>query len=364
MTREALLKRLRLPGDIIRYCTRASVLSGFHPLTAAWLMTQCLARGYWPSEAFTLGLLNPAKDRVPADRYLSKRDMVRMQHRLNPPSWELMLSDKGIFYRFCQSAGLPIPRLAAIYAGDATGWTETRPVPQGKKEWAEYFVKRCPPCVVIKPTLGRHGHSIVVLTREGSDFVEAGGRKMSVSQLLDMLGTDRHYNEFVVQDRMHNHFGLKPIVPGQGLATSRMLTFIPPSGKPEILTTDLKLVMGTNLTSNLSLGATGNMVARVTPETGVIEYAVSVAPGRGFVKMERHPETGAVYAGFQIPDWQAMRALALQAAEAFRPIRAVGWDVACTTEGPMLIEGNFFFDPPNAIQKGKYVYDCFARGLA
>jgi hypothetical protein len=40
-------------------------------------------------------------------------------------------------------------------------------------------------------------------------------------------------------------------------------------------------------------------------------------------------------------------ALAERAARTFFPLRTVGWDIALTTDGPALIEGNPFWDPSN-----------------
>jgi putative polysaccharide biosynthesis protein len=57
-----------------------------------------------------------------------------------------------------------------------------------------------------------------------------------------------------------------------------------------------------------------------------------------------HPITGARVAGRLIPFWSEMRALALQAHRVHSDRFIVGWDVACTPEGPFLLEGNSYPD--------------------
>jgi hypothetical protein len=50
---------------------------------------------------------------------------------------------------------------------------------------------------------------------------------------------------------------------------------------------------------------------------------------------------------FKLPHWQEARKLAERAARLFLPLRTIGWDVALTEEGPLLLEGNAEWDPFN-----------------
>jgi len=45
--------------------------------------------------------------------------------------------------------------------------------------------------------------------------------------------------------------------------------------------------------------------------------------------------------------WEEVLDLARSSARAFAPVRTVGWDVAVTPSGPVLVEGNFWYDPPD-----------------
>jgi len=48
-----------------------------------------------------------------------------------------------------------------------------------------------------------------------------------------------------------------------------------------------------------------------------------------------------------LPFWDEACALAETAARHFLPIRTIGWDVALTPEGPVILEGNFWWNPFN-----------------
>ena len=43
---------------------------------------------------------------------------------------------------------------------------------------------------------------------------------------------------------------------------------------------------------------------------------------------------------------ELLAALAKALAVAFMPMRAIGWDIAVTPEGPVCVEGNARWDPP------------------
>jgi hypothetical protein len=82
------------------------------------------------------------------------------------------------------------------------------------------------------------------------------------------------------------------------------------------------------------------MVARVDLASGVLDRAVSIGPGNRPVWSDDHPETRAPIAGVEVPRWQEVRRLALGLCEALPFLRYVGWDIAVTAEGPVVIAGN------------------------
>lgn len=54
----------------------------------------------------------------------------------------------------------------------------------------------------------------------------------------------------------------------------------------------------------------------------------------------KHPDTGVVFDGWQIPFWKDVKTLAREAAMALSPLRCLCWDIAVTPEGPVLVEAN------------------------
>ena len=77
------------------------------------------------------------------------------------------------------------------------------------------------------------------------------------------------------------------------------------------------------------------MIAGLNLETGIIE-----TNGVNFANKENitHPNTGTVIKGFQVPMWQEAMALVEKAAQ--RIYGYIGWDIAITVNGPVIIEAN------------------------
>ena len=81
----------------------------------------------------------------------------------------------------------------------------------------------------------------------------------------------------------------------------------------------------------------GGVICRVDEKTGKI---CSVATDDYFNVYETHPDTGIRFEGYQLPMVQEAVAFARKAALVVPQICHVGWDVAVTPDGPVLIEGN------------------------
>ena len=85
------------------------------------------------------------------------------------------------------------------------------------------------------------------------------------------------------------------------------------------------------------------MIAPVDLATGRLGPALR-REGRLLAPTPRHPDTGVAIEGFQLPHWEAVADLARRAHDVARGMPAVGWDVAITPDGPVLVEGNTTFD--------------------
>ncbi len=64
--------------------------------------------------------------------------------------------------------------------------------------------------------------------------------------------------------------------------------------------------------------------------------------GAGFemIVASHHPDTGAALVGASIPCWDELQDVALEGARLMRHIPMIGWDIAATAQGPVIVEMN------------------------
>lgn len=123
---------------------------------------------------------------------------------------------------------------------------------------------------------------------------------------------------------------------GPRLATVRIITTLAEEG-PRVFRTAWKILGGGNAADNF--WRPGNLLAQIDRDSGRVGRVLS-GTGIGALSHTHHPDTGATLTGFTHPQWNAMRSLALEAAALMRHVPLIGWDIACTPEGPVIVEMN------------------------
>ena len=162
----------------------------------------------------------------------------------------------------------------------------------------------------------------------------AGGKTLTISKLWDTI-QDNFKDGYLFQERLSAHPDIAKVC-GDRIATARLLTVIQ-DGEPEIIATAWKIPGGTNVADNF--WRTGNMLATVDTETGTVDEAIR---GVG-IKRETvfsHPDTNEAIAGLTLPDWQAAKTLVLSASRLLSDTWMIGWDIAFTPDGPVIVEAN------------------------
>lgn len=136
----------------------------------------------------------------------------------------------------------------------------------------------------------------------------------------------------------------------------RVVTFIDKNGEPFIMPGSI-----------LRLGRKGKIAdnfhhegiaAFVDNETGIVCTRGVDKKGNRYVV---HPDSGIPIVGFQIPEWERIKALAKEAALVLPGVRCVGWDITITDDGRIVfIEGNDKADPDIAqMSLGEGVWESY-----
>ena len=152
---------------------------------------------------------------------------------------------------------------------------------------------------------------------------------------------------YVIQEHLLPHPSLRPIMPGLALGTFRIVTYRDQGGTVSIPFAFAKIPRQHSLNDNFQHGTTGNFLCGIEIHDGhLMDARGKVDPNAVLIeRIERHPDSGFRFQDFFVPQWQALCEAASHAAKAFPEFRTVGWDVALTPAGPMILEGNWHYDP-------------------
>ncbi|SDH05540.1 sugar-transfer associated ATP-grasp domain-containing protein [Microbacterium sp. 77mftsu3.1] len=175
------------------------------------------------------------------------------------------------------------------------------------------------PRVLAKPNEG-HGGGGIDLHEVGPDVDVAAFRAEVIAKGQTVL------DEFIVQ-----HPEMSALYP-DAVNTVRLITFLDGEGRVHLLAAVLRIGNG-DVIDNF---ASGGMFTMLDDE------GVALYPGvdKNSNVYREHPATGTPIVGFQVPQYD--RVLDLVASLARRTPEApyVGWDIAITANGPVVIEGN------------------------
>lgn len=187
----------------------------------------------------------------------------------------------------------------------------------------------------IKELDGLCGNNAMVMTKQNGEMkfhhVESGD-----ITLRDFWKITSKKN-FLLQKYTENHADIKKLSP-TALSTVRIVTtrF---NDDVHILSSDLRV--GCSKDSIVDNFAKEGAIIHVNAKTGRLSRY-------GFRKhkkiIDKHPISGIKFSGYKLPFWQESIELVKKLHNIFPEFSSVGWDIAITPSGPIVIEGNGNWD--------------------
>jgi hypothetical protein len=250
---------------------------------------------------------------------LSMRDRKGVHRLLNPAAFPFTanpLKNKQLFACVARQADLPIAAACDPVREDLGDW----------------LAGECD--IIAKPSFRSKGQGVERFRRIDAGWQGADGPIADAA--LHARLRDLWRAGGVIQRRLPTHRALADLSPG-ALPTLRVVTCLDESGAPEACGLALRLSAGgSRPVDNFNAG---NLVL------GIDDQGRCLTAWLGGVERptphDRHPTTGTVIAGRPVPDLAGAIALACRAHLAFTGFTVIGWDVGLTSEGPVLIEGNW-----------------------
>lgn len=164
-----------------------------------------------------------------------------------------------------------------------------------------------------------------------------GGADVSKVCVKDIENIDDYYDyitekHLFLEDLVIQHPDLNKLCKAS-VNTIRIMTFND-HGTPHILWAGLRIGNGINSVDNFHAGG---MASVIDLKTGKL---VNPAIDKDLNEYTVHPKTKTKIVGFQVPYFNEVKEMVLKAALESDKILVVGWDVAVTPDGPVIIEGN------------------------
>ena len=288
---------------------------------AIWV---ALRHNILPAEYYAYKLWQP-KRRMSIDNYLYSHEAARIFKVINRPFQMDPIGDKLAFYEMCKTHALPTPPVLAAFAPTRT----LLDFESGQPPEFDLFVK---------PRVGLAGHGAERFRwREGAFEGECGGR-ISRKDLLEHLAVRarKENRTLLVQPNLSNHPDFR-IETNGGLTTARLVTGHSSDGDVTAIFGFIYFARSGRITAQHGHAAliditSGRLLAASGREGS---GAKGVDPGyhNNFALISPNQP-------FRLPYWNAALQYAKIAHKACSNIVFVGWDIAFTPDGPMLLEGN------------------------
>ena len=282
-----------------------------------------------PAAYYALNLYEPPHRLDEVEHYVGRHEsknglysLMREAIALHRPRTSHSLTNKAIFADHCVKAGLPHIRVVASGAGGKLTIHDQTPGSFDR----DLFVKL---------TRGSGTFGARFYRWDGARHVARDGASFDREALFKELAESSNWRPLIVNHYLHNHPEIADLAT-DSLLTFRIFTCLDPTGQPHVTHGFMRIM------SKLepSWGTIEEYGSKIDLDTGRMNRMCAdrdLAPDAWW---DIHPKTGAPVTGRVISGWKAIAGLAVAGHREFASWAVIGWDLAWTPEGPVLIEGN------------------------
>lgn len=228
---------------------------------------------------------------------------------------------KTSFARFCAEYGLPSPPMLS----------------EGRHRECRHHAEWPKVDLLLKPGNWGKGKGIEWLCFDPATqrWLTDKGTSLGRDSIAAYAADQLHERLWLVQPLLRNHYSWRGFTAG-ALATVRIVTgYLPGNDHPTAICSFVRFPRKGSRVDNLSTGGIG---AWVDMETHRMSAGFTYQ--KCYAHYPTHPDTGAQIEGVTPPGFADMIALATKAHRCTKGWPSLGWDVAITESGPMLIEAN------------------------
>jgi hypothetical protein len=268
---------------------------------------------------YTLGLHKKGRE---LNNFLTYPDFLKIKNELDSSYHYPLLEDKLIFDCYLKSFGFPTPEfLGTIENGMflKSGVRVYKPLEA---------LMDFPLDAYCKLIFSWGGKGIYKLQNPGGKLL-INGEEADIGKLKSLLKTEK----YILQKTVVQHDQLNKMNP-YCVNTIRVIT-LNDGTNPVVLAAILRLGIDKNIVDNISKG---NIAVGVKPDGFLMKYGDSV--GYPPVNTTHHPNSKIEFSTFRVPFIDEAKQLCMDIHKTMAYFFMVAWDVAISTKGPLIIEGN------------------------
>lgn len=321
------------------------IRSLFEYLWITW--RNCDYSGYWNHNRdgyfrFDLDLKGspPIKDFVFMGEFNA---LMKTLNKTPYNAWDLF-DNKLATVALLERLGIPSTRVYAHVAREADGLYLFR---NNRFERMDQHLSENDVRLMCKPVSSMGGQGIFMLESQ------AGALKIN-GIMASFLDFDHKMGEFsILEEHVHQHERMASLN-GTSVNTLRMITARSSDGKIEYLGGLLRIGRAGSVVDN---GSAGGLCVGLDGRGRC--SAVSKFLKGGYQSCVAHPDTNVRFEGFSVPFFEEARELVLHAHRSLGPVHSLGWDVAITEMGPIIIEVNANWDtalPQMVLWPGRAIF--------
>ncbi|MCF6279061.1 MAG: hypothetical protein L3J14_01810 [Flavobacteriaceae bacterium] len=261
--------------------------------------------------------------------YLSTKECRRIQFYpdYHKDEYVNIMADKLKFSIFCDKNNLPIPKLIS-YNLDSVFFYDGNKFPIKNKEsliafFNHVFQESNYKSIFIKP--------LSLFGGKGCFKIDKATLEEDINQNGDSLIENNCIHEEVIVQ--HNAINK---IHSDCINTIRIETYIDKKGTIHNLSGLMRFGVGNSVIDN---SHAGGFFVSIDLEAGSLGNVGRQFAEFGGGKLTKHPDSDFVFGGFKLPYFKEICDLTIKATT-YLPDRYIGWDIAISNDGPVIIEAN------------------------
>ena len=257
---------------------------------------------------------------------------------LNPKKYYSLARNKYLAHKMLENTGVQKTPLYCYYCPEGV-FVSNNDIASNISDVVRILKSKNITSCVIKDTENSHGEGVMVIKRieyqDNECLLHCFNEK--IVKLSSVLGKYPLLFEGVIkQSKQVESFNESSV------NTIRFMTTLYPSGEARVIATFIKIGRKGKCVDNAGDG--GNVDACVDIESGKLKYVIQYDGVRNIKNITHHPDSNNQLEGIVINNWQQIKQQVSCFQKSFPYIKAAGWDIAITENGPVVIEVNDMWD--------------------